>query len=175
MRIFQSFVGLAIVVLTISVLACTQPLTEDNVRRIVREEVAQGPSGPPGPQGERGLRGLTGEQGLQGLPGLVGPRGIQGEPGPQGPRGERGLRGQPGPQGIQGIKGDRGLPGLSYIPTPVSVSESPPAECEPLRDDVQRLKQAGLTDAVLVQYFAELTDESIPFVWIALRRCGFVD
>lgn len=59
MRLLLPF-SLLVIVFT---LACTQPLTEEDVRRIVREEAAQGPPGPQGPKGEKGERGLTGQQG----------------------------------------------------------------------------------------------------------------
>jgi hypothetical protein len=73
MRLLLPF-SLLVIVFT---LACTQPLTEEDVRRIVREEAAQGPPGSQVPKGEAGERGLTGQQGPQGLPGLVGPRGLK--------------------------------------------------------------------------------------------------
>lgn len=99
------------VFLAIFAVGCAANLTEDDVRRIAREEVVTGPPGPPGPQGEQG------PQGLQGIPGPQGPAGIDGQqglPGPQGeagPPGETGARGVPGPKGDTGPRGPRGSQG----------------------------------------------------------------
>ena len=116
-------------------LACSDGLTEDEVKQIVQESLATGPegdTGPAGPQGEtgpagpkgdvgpngqqgpsgpQGEPGLPGPAGLPGVPGLPGPRGLEGPAGERGPDGPRGLRGQVGPQGPTGPTGEAGLEG----------------------------------------------------------------
>jgi hypothetical protein len=121
---------LAVLVGVLGLTACSQGLTEDEIRIMVEEKlasaIAHGPQGPIGPQGEAGSQGEmglrgekgsqaeTGPQGTAGLVGLQGERGSQGETGPQGtagPQGEAGLRGESGPQGETGWIGATGSPG----------------------------------------------------------------
>ncbi len=97
--------------LALAAMACTNALTEDDIRRIVREEVIQGPQGEPGPAGLQGERGVQGATGLQGEPGPQGERGLSGIPGEQGPAGEPGPRGSVGSPGEKGEKGDAGTQG----------------------------------------------------------------
>ena len=118
-------------------LACSQGLTEAEVRRIVQEYPGpQGEVGPPGPQGIPGEPGPQGIPGDQGPAGLQGPPGEQGEQGPAGPRGEPGEIGPRGPQGVAGPRGRQGEPGRDAptprplptpipTPTPVPVTPSP--------------------------------------------------
>ena len=117
-------------------MACTSQLTEDDVRRIVQEEVPSGivgPAGPEGPQGPQGIQGEPGQMGERGLEGPqgpkgdVGPKGEKGDTGKQGPQGEQGLQGESGPkggkgdtgpQGQQGEKGDKGERGPQGLQGP---------------------------------------------------------
>lgn len=87
---------------------CAATLTEDDVRRIAREEAA---AGPPGPQGPAGPPGEQGPQGPEGPQGDAGPAGRQGDTGPAGPPGEQGVQGEPGPKGDGGPAGPRGPQG----------------------------------------------------------------
>ena len=109
-----------LVAMCVIVGACATGLTEEEVRRIAREENLQGTKGDVGPQGLPGERGPKGDQGEPGQPGpqgsqgekgdkgLIGPSGPQGETGPAGPQGEKGATGPMGPRGPQG---DVGPPG----------------------------------------------------------------
>lgn len=78
-----------------SALACTFGPTEEEIRAIVRVEVAAAiaeiKEGPPGPPGE------------------IGPKGPAGPTGPRGERGARGLAGERGPDGMQGPAGAASL------------------------------------------------------------------
>ena len=127
MKIVRYLVG---VLVLLSLLACSEGLTESDVRQIVQEHAVPGPKGDPGeigPQGPKGDPGAPGPQGEQGSAGQPGPKGDRDEIGPQGPKGEpgapghegeQGPAGQPGPKGdtgeigSQGPKGDMGAPGL---------------------------------------------------------------
>ncbi len=67
---------LLVLVATLGLMAC---LSEDDVRRIAREEAAaplQGPKGVPGPTGPQGVAGPMGPQGPAGPPGPEGPAGA---------------------------------------------------------------------------------------------------
>ena len=86
-----------ITALSLGFVACESGLTEEEVRAIVKAEVATaiaevkvGPSGPkgePGPQGEPGIQGTPGVAGLNAERGIQGLRGERGPAGPQGPVG----------------------------------------------------------------------------------------
>ena len=95
------WVGLLVLV-SLSLVGCQQSdvLTEDDIRRIVREGGVQGDRGPIGPQGVQGQQGSPGERGEPGIEGTKGDMGLQGPQGPEGERGEQGLQGIPGPTGV---------------------------------------------------------------------------
>ncbi len=124
----KGFVWWLVLLLVTAGLACSSGLSEEEVREIVQESLAdakgdagpagpegaagpQGPAGDAGPQGPQGPAGAQGEPGQDGAPGLPGARGNQGPPGEQGPEGERGLRGPAGPQGPTGGSGEQGPQG----------------------------------------------------------------
>lgn len=165
----RSTVFASFLVLILLCLGCTQStLTEDDVRKIVREEVPAGvvgPPGPQGPQGESGERGIPGSAGPQGEPGErgspgimgpqgnsgpTGPRGMQGQPGTQGPPGPAGPQGEQGPQGVQGETGPPGPQGPkgdpAPTPTPTPRPPSTAAELvERVEDSVVRIMVGGGT------------------------------
>ena len=64
-------------------LACSNGLTEQEVRQIAQEYPVPGPKGDVGQQGPKGDQGLKGDQGDVGQ---QGPTGDQGPKGDQGPR-----------------------------------------------------------------------------------------
>ena len=123
MRYFIVLVVLASLVFT----ACVSGMTEEEVRRLIAEEVPTGVPGPAGPQGERGKDGADGRDGKEGAKGERGERGELGE------RGEQGERGPAGPIGLQGPSGVAGAPGvdgetvlLIVTPTPDSSNDVVP-------------------------------------------------
>lgn len=82
-----------IVAISILPTAADAALTVQQVRRIVKQELAKRPP-QPGPAGATGPAGTPG-----------GPPGPAGPPGPQGPNGPAGPAGPPGPQGPVGSTG----------------------------------------------------------------------
>ena len=134
-------------------LACSNGLTEQEVRQIVQEYSVPGPRGDQGdvglqgPKGDQGDVGLQGPKGDQGDVGLQGPKGDQGDVGPQGPKGDRsevgpqGPKGDQGDVGPQGPKGDKGDPAPTPTPTPTPVpTATPTPTIEPTEVKIQRLR-----------------------------------
>ena len=125
-------------------LACSNGLTEQEVRQIVQEHSVPGPKGekgdvgpqgPIGDQGPKGDQGDVGQQGPMGDQGDVGPQGPMGdhgEVGPQGPKGDQGDVGPQGPKGDQGDvgpqgpKGNQGDPAPTPTPTPTLIPTATP-------------------------------------------------
>ena len=98
-------------------LACSNGLTEQEVRQIAQEYPVPGPKGDQGdvgqqgPKGDQGLKGDQGDVGQQGPTGDQGPKGDQGDVGPQSPKGDRGDVGPLGPKGDRGDVGPQGPKG----------------------------------------------------------------
>ncbi len=115
--------GFLVLPLLLALVSCTN-LTEEDVRRIAREEAPTGVPGEPvpgGSQGERGPVGKPGSQGEQGPQGELGKQGSvgpQGEPGAEGPQGLVGAQGPAGPQGDQGLMGPTGAQGKTGLQGP---------------------------------------------------------
>ncbi len=114
----------ALLLILLGVLGCSEGLTDDDVRQIVREESGQ----LRGPQGEQGVRGPRGDTGPQGERGEQGPQGEQGAKGEKGERGARGIQGIPGNTGPRGDKGETGPQGPpGPVATPVVAGPTPRA------------------------------------------------
>lgn len=119
------------VLVIVAALGCAQGLTEEDVRRIVREEGVSGPPGPPGERRPVGETGARGPRGLSGVPGIPGP---PGEPGPKGERGEPGEQGPPGEQPTLPAPAPTNPPS----PTPRPISTPTPVA------DLSSVKEANL-------------------------------
>lgn len=89
-----------LLILVVSTLGCTNPVTE----------TLRGPKGDTGVQGPAGPIGKTGPAGEPGKS-ITGPQGPAGPQGPQGPAGPMGPVGSPG----EGCEGPRGLLGESGL------------------------------------------------------------
>ena len=109
-------------------LGCSEGLTEEDVRRIAREQTLVGPRGPQGEPGPAGPQGEPGPPGPRGGPGIQGITGPQGKPGPYGPPGLKGETGEPGPPGETGPEGPPGPSGDSVIVLPTA---TPPPTATP--------------------------------------------
>ncbi len=147
-------------------LSCASGLTEEDVRRIVREHSVAGPKGeqgergPQGPQGPKGEPGEIGPKGPTGSKGELGLRGPEGERGGLGPQGPRGFVGKAGPQGPKGDIGEPGPRGPSgdVVSTPSESTATPRvirkgpqrAGCELVWND--EFEQDGLPDPSIWYY-----------------------
>ena len=139
-------------VLSLLPVACAAGLTEEDVRRIAREEAVPGPpgiQGIQGIQGELGPQGIRGPKGDPGPAGQPGPRGPQGERGEQGPPGEQGEVGPQGPRGDVGPKGDPGEPGLDGRAAPTPYPTAAPRNTPTPAAAQGPLKLSGTGDSVL--------------------------
>jgi len=137
------YTGVLLLAFAALVVGCSTGVTADEVRELVRAELASlpvpepGPAGLPGAQGERGEPGEPGPIGLTAQPETEGPQGERGEPGVTGPsgdvgpQGERGEAGVTGPSGDAGPQGESGLIGLTGPPGAVGLSGAQGERGEP--------------------------------------------